>query len=176
MQAVSSALARVATKLAALPPIGHYALLCFAVGVIADLVRRHFLLSRLSFADKHVIVTGGSQGIGKALAAKLLARGARVTLLARTEKTLAAAAAELRAGAGGEPMVQYVCASTIEQAQLDAAVAKASKEYGPADCLIACAGGALPGLFLQTEAETYASTMNLNYMGTLRSIKAVVEP
>ena len=52
--------------------------------VVADIVRR-LRLPRRSFRGKHVLITGGSQGIGKALGKALVARGARVSLLARTE-------------------------------------------------------------------------------------------
>jgi len=67
-----------------------------------------------------------------------------------------------------------VCASITDSAELDKAVAKATELFGPVDSLIACAGGAAPGLFLETDATVYARAMELNYMGTLRSIKAVV--
>jgi 3-dehydrosphinganine reductase len=162
-------------------------LLCVvALGVFSDVVRRFFFLPKKSFADRHVLVTGGSQGIGRSLAAQLLRRGARVTILARTEAKLRTATDELRAaeierrGGGASDaskavLLQYVCASTTDSAQLNAAVEEASKKFGPVDCLIACAGGALPGLFLHTPADEYAKAMDLNYMGTLRSIKAVVE-
>ena len=150
-------------------------LIILAVLVLLDLVRRFFFLRRVSFAGKHVLVTGGSQGIGKAVAERLLVRGARVTLLARTESKLQAAAADLRKAASGEASVQYVCADQTNWAQLTAAVARASDAYGPPDVLVACAGGALPGLFLHTPVEEYAKAMDLNYMGTVRAVKAVVD-
>jgi len=137
-----------------------------------DLVRR-MLLTRHSFANKHVLITGGSQGIGKALAARLLARGARVTLLARTEKTLQKAKEELSAGKPDD--CQYVCASITDGAQLAKAVAQASSTFGDVDVLVARAGAADPGLFLHTDADNFARAMELNYVGTVRSIKAVVD-
>ena len=163
-----------------------YVLIFLAILLALDLVRRFFFLQRVAFANKHVLVTGGSQGIGRALAARLLERGARVTLLARTEAKLKLAANELREAeiarrakkglAGGEVSVQYVCADQTNWAQLTSAVTRASDTYGPPDCLFACAGGALPGLFLHTPIEEYAKAMDLNYMGTIRAIKAVLEP
>jgi len=124
-----------------------------------------------------VLITGGSQGIGKAVAARLLARGARVTLLARTATTLQKAKAELTVGrAGSDGDVQYVCASITDSAQLASAVAEATKTFGEVDVLVACAGSANPGLFLHQSADDYARAMDLNYVGTVRTIKAVVEP
>ncbi len=154
----------------------------FALCILLDLVRRFCLLRRHSFRGKHVIITGGSQGIGKALGAALLKRGARVTLLARTTSTLAAAVDELRAGAAkpnrrpSDVEVQYVSASTTEPAALNAAVAQAVSTFGPCDALIACAGSANPGLFLEQPASEFARAVELNYMGTVHSIKAVIEP
>jgi len=48
------------------------------------------------FAGKHAFITGGSEGIGFALAEELIREGAKVTILARTQSKLDAAAAKLR--------------------------------------------------------------------------------
>ena len=71
--------------------------------------------------------------------------------------------------------MQYVCADQTNWAQLTSAVARASDAYGPPDTLVACAGGALPGLFLHTPIEEYANAIDLNYLGTVRAIQAVVD-
>lgn len=149
--------------------------LCAALGLALglDLLRRA-LLPRRRFVDEHVIVTGGSAGIGKAIAKELLARGAKVTLLARTKAKLEQAVEELRPSCTGAAAIQYVCASTTSAAELAEAVAKATAAFGPVDSLVANAGGAAPGLFLEMPNETFESQMDLNYMGTVRSIKAVV--
>lgn len=159
-------------------------LIAMATGVILDMIRRLFFLKRTSFSGKHVLITGGSQGIGKATAEIMLSRGARVTLLARTEATLKKAAAEMREaeerrrskkGAHATAVqVQYVSASITDETALTSAVARATDAFGPVDCLVACAGGAAPGLFLHTSVDEYARSMELNYVGTLRAIKAVV--
>lgn len=149
-------------------------LLLLPLGALAFDLCRRALLPRGSFANRHVLITGGSAGIGKALAARLLARRARVTLLARSEPRLQAALEELRAGAEGEAQLQYVCASTTSSEQLLPAIARAEAAFGPVDCLIANAGGAVPGLFLEMEMETFESQMQLNYLGTVRAIKAVL--
>lgn len=54
---------------------------------------------RMKTQGKHVLITGGSAGIGLALASELVARKANVTLLARTKSRLEAAQAELQAQA-----------------------------------------------------------------------------
>lgn len=160
--------------------------------VVADIVRR-LRLPRRSFRGKHVLITGGSQGIGKALGKALVARGARVSLLARTEATLSAAADEIRAehrarlSAGqtakagpvttaSDNVVQYVSASITDSAQLTSAIASASESFGPPDVLVCCAGNAAPGLFLEQDVATFRSSMELIYMGTVQTIKAVIKP
>ena len=158
-----------------------WALFLLATAVTAlviDLVRRA-RLPRRSFRGKHVVVTGGSAGIGKAIATELLAKGARVTLLARTKSKLEAAVTELSAKYPAEypadtSAVQYVCASTTDSDQLKAAMATATATFGPADVLVANAGTAAPGLFLDMPVSTFESQMDLNYLGTVRSIKAVL--
>ena len=60
---------------------GYAALALVAFGVACDILRRLCFLKKNSFTDKHVLITGGSQGIGRATAAAMLKRGARVTLL-----------------------------------------------------------------------------------------------
>ena len=50
---------------------------CAVALLVLDVARRFLWLRRVSFRGQHVLVTGGSQGIGKELAAQLLAKGAR---------------------------------------------------------------------------------------------------
>lgn len=158
--------------------LGYLLLVC----LLLDLVRRHFFLKRMSFRDQHVVITGGSQGIGKELARAVLRRGARVTLVARTESKLKAASDELWAEcAGEEPLnlngrVQHAAADTTDSAALTAALGRATGSFGAVDCLIACAGNANPGLFLDQKPADFRSTMDVNYMGTLHAIYAVIEP
>lgn len=52
--------------------------------------------SKRSFLGAHVVITGGSTGIGFALAQQFVSRGANVTLIARTKKRLDSAIAELK--------------------------------------------------------------------------------
>ena len=70
-----------------------------------------------------MLVTGGSQGIGKTLAEQLLANGARETLLARTAATLEKAVGELKSKREGAS-VQSVSASITDYSALKAAVGR----------------------------------------------------
>eukprot|EP00308_Calcidiscus_leptoporus_P022478 CAMPEP_0119399696 /NCGR_PEP_ID=MMETSP1334-20130426/141492_1 /TAXON_ID=127549 /ORGANISM="Calcidiscus leptoporus, Strain RCC1130" /LENGTH=371 /DNA_ID=CAMNT_0007423593 /DNA_START=65 /DNA_END=1180 /DNA_ORIENTATION=+ len=179
----------------------------FALGVGVDVIRRLFFLRRRPLNGKHVLVTGGSSGIGKELARTLLHKSARVTLLARTESKLKEAADELRSSCAvagvavpsiayvcadialkeaadelrsscavagvAVPSIAYVCADIAQQAALSEAISQATTVHGSIDVLICNAGSATPGLFLDMPVETFAKQMDVNYLGTLRCIKAV---
>ena len=64
---------------------------------------------RITFAGKHVLITGGSQGLGRALAVRAYAAGARVTIVARTASKLEKACEEISEGAtSGGGQIQYL--------------------------------------------------------------------
>ena len=97
------------------------------------------------------IVTGGSKGLGKAIAAELMAEGASVVICSRHADELDAAAAELRkqAAAGGTAwgsVVGLACDVT-DPDQVETFVQSASAALGGLDILVNNAGGARPGQF-----------------------------
>ena len=82
----------------------------------------------LQLKGKRARVTGGSRGIGKAIARVLAQEGAAVVLLAGDSATLAAAAAELSGATGGT--VVGVSADTTQDDQVQHAVAEAQRLFG----------------------------------------------
>jgi len=88
-------------------------------------------------AEKHIIVTGASTGIGRATAQMLGERGARVSLIARRADVLAEAVAEIEA-AGGQ--ARAFVADVADRIALGGAFAAATDTYGAADGLFANAG------------------------------------
>lgn len=125
--------------------------------------------------NKTALVTGGSKGIGKAIAMALAAEGADVALLSRTVATLGEAAAEIAAATGRKALV--LAADTGDTAAVDAAVARAVGHFGGIDILVNCAarpGGAPPRPGIENlPDETFLEEMNTKVLGYLRCARAV---
>ncbi len=92
----------------------------------------------LGLSGKKAIVTGASDGIGKAAAARLAIEGASVALVARTESDLEAVAAELSAASASD--VFAAPADVSDEASVKAAVETAAEKMGGLDILINNAG------------------------------------
>ena len=131
----------------------------------------------LQLQGKRALVTGGSRGIGKAIALALAQEGVDVALLARGEEALASAAAELGAATGRK--VLGVRADTTDAAQVQAAVASAVQQLGGAiDILVNAAaepaGFAAPPTVQQIDGGFFHAEMDTKVMGYLRCAQAVV--
>jgi NAD(P)-dependent dehydrogenase (short-subunit alcohol dehydrogenase family) len=124
----------------------------------------------LQLAGARAIVTGGSRGIGLAVARGLRAEGARVAIVARHEERLRAAAAELG------PEVLAVPADTTDDAAVRAMVEEVVGAWGGVDVLVNAAaqpaGGPVPALADLTDAEVQAD-FDTKVLGYLRCARAV---
>ncbi len=119
------------------------------------------------------VVTGGSSGIGRAAALRLARLGHPVALLARRPDVLADAAAEIRAAIPGA-VVSSHAVDVRDPAALAAVIAAIATEYGPIAWLVASAGIAEPGLFVEQPLDAHRTHMEINYLGTLAAVHAVV--
>ena len=118
-----------------------------------------FLEDLFSLEDRVAVVTGGSSGIGAAMAAALARAGARVVLVARDAERLESAAAALRAGGG---RVAWVSADLAERASLSRAAEQAAGAFGPPDILVNCAGINLRPPLASLRVEEWDVTMAVN--------------
>jgi 3-dehydrosphinganine reductase len=128
----------------------------------------------MELRDQHLFITGGSSGIGLAIARQAAAAGARLSLVARDPDKLSAAAASVRAENSSTPEIVTVSADVSQEASVLAALQTAEAVHGPVDILITSAGVVQPGYFGRIPVSVFERTMAVNYFGTLYAIKAAV--
>lgn len=131
----------------------------------------------LGLEGKRAIVTGGSLGIGKAIARELAREGADVVIVARTKDTLEAAARELAAETGRR--VIPLAADVTSRAQVDAMVAQAAAQLGGLHILVnsgsAPGGSATATGPIETIVdEDLLEDFNVKYVGALRCARAAI--
>lgn len=123
----------------------------------------------LELKGKAVLVTAASRGIGRAVAEEFLREGAHVTICARDEAGLEAAAEALR------PMgtVQTVSANLAQAEDVERAVAS-SQRNGRLDALFVNAGGPPAGRFEDFDDAAWQSAFELNLLSGVRLIRAAL--
>nr|VFJ75478.1 MAG: 3-dehydrosphinganine reductase [Candidatus Kentron sp. FM]VFJ75799.1 MAG: 3-dehydrosphinganine reductase [Candidatus Kentron sp. FM]VFK22320.1 MAG: 3-dehydrosphinganine reductase [Candidatus Kentron sp. FM] len=123
----------------------------------------------------HAIISGGSSGIGLAVARDLVGTGWNLSLIARTPSRLDEAKQQLeRLGAREDQVVHIIAADVSEEDQAGNAIESALDCLGAPDLLITSAGMAHPGYFQELPLAIFRDTMAVNYFGTLYLIKAAL--
>ena len=132
----------------------------------------------LELAGKVAIVTGGSRGIGKAIALQLASEGAEVAIVSRGRAALDEAAAEISQRVGRP--VKAIVADTGEDASVKAMAAEVLAAFGRIDILVNCAaqpaGQAKPPELAEITTETLWADVNVKVMGYLRTAREVAGP
>lgn len=125
--------------------------------------------------NQHAIVTGGSSGIGKAIARQLASEGANVSIIARGQERLRAAQVEIeQARASDRQQVIALSADVSDRLAAEQAIQSAIEQLGPPRVLVTAAGIAYPDRFLDIPIEMFEKTMAVNYFGTLYCIRAAL--
>jgi len=125
-----------------------------------------------SFAGRLVLITGGSSGIGLALAQLLAREGAKVWLLARRKEALESAVKTL--AVPNSQKHGMVAADVAHWDQVQAAVQRVNDEAGVPDVLINSAAMTFPGYLQKIQLQVFHHLMEINYIGTVHMVRAVL--
>lgn len=127
--------------------------------------------------DKAALVTGGSAGLGLAIARQLVSQGARVAIVGRDQQRLDEAVESLRAGAAGGPtQVLGIRADVTQQDEVESMAGDAMGALGRLDLLVNCAGKSMRGAALDTTPDQHRELWELNFLAPVRCTQACMEP
>ncbi len=125
------------------------------------------------FAKKRVVITGGSSGIGKAAAILCARWGASVCIAARTPSRLESALGEIASCAkSSDQKIISTALNVADRARMQGAAPSIVSRLGGIDILINSAGLAWPGYISDVPDSVWDSMMQVDYMGTVNSIRA----
>ncbi len=128
----------------------------------------------MELRDRVAVITGGSGGIGRALARAFLDEGARAVVLADLDAgAVEAAAAEINAAVGGRRCEGRACDVT-DEAQVAQLVEATLEATGPIDLFCSNAGSGADGVLLDAPNESWDQQWNLHVMAHLYAARAVV--
>ena len=126
----------------------------------------------LALGGKKAIVTGASEGIGKAITISLAREGVDVAICARRKEPLEQAAAEIAKATGRK--IFPITADLTNPSDAENFIKKAHQALGRIDILVNNAGSAPGGVLEHLKEEEWASALQLKFMGYVRCMKHVL--
>ena len=126
----------------------------------------------LGLEGKVAIITGGSEGLGRACAERFAREGARVAICARRKEALERAAEEVRRSTGGEVLARVADVTRPEEVEafVDATVAR----FGGIDILVNNAGTSAAAAFEQVDDQAWQADLDLKLMAAVRFCRLVI--
>jgi 2-dehydro-3-deoxy-L-rhamnonate dehydrogenase (NAD+) len=132
---------------------------------------RGVFMNRIDLTGRRAVVTGGAQGIGRAVAERFLASGAAVSLWDRDAARVASVAGELSA----RGTVRHVSVDVSSTSEVDAAMAATLADLGGVDILVANAGVTGPNVRLwEYPVDAWREVTEINLNGVFLCCRAVV--
>jgi 3-oxoacyl-[acyl-carrier protein] reductase len=125
----------------------------------------------LGLRDRVAIVTGGSSGLGKAIAEELCREKARVVICGRNPGRLRDCVDQLRRETGGQ--IVGIQADVTKPEEIENLVEEARSRWGRVDIAVANAGGPPSTTYETTQPEQYLRAIELNLMSAVRLANAV---
>ncbi len=126
----------------------------------------------LQLKGKTALVTGASQGIGRAIAKGLAAEGVKICIAARRRELLEALAGEIVAAGGAQPHIAIV--DVMEEGSPQKLAQQAIKALGQVDILINCAGGSRPAIPIDAPESEWTEVITLNFTRVRQLTHAVL--
>jgi 3-oxoacyl-[acyl-carrier protein] reductase len=123
----------------------------------------------ISLAGRTALVTGGSKGIGRAVAARLAASGAEVAIVARGREALAQAVESIGSTARVVPVIGDVSLA----ADIERVYAEVMRAFGKVDIVVNNAGSSRSGAFEQLSDETWRQDFDLKLFAAIRLTRLV---
>jgi len=127
-----------------------------------------------SFTNKHVLVTGGSSGIGLGVAKYAARLGANVTIAARRIELLEQSALEIQKVRSADTFVQTLAVDVSKEEEVHSALCGLVDDRGLPDVVVNCAGVTHPGEFTELSTEIFHWNMDINFFGTVYVLKSLV--
>jgi NAD(P)-dependent dehydrogenase (short-subunit alcohol dehydrogenase family) len=121
--------------------------------------------------DKVALVTGGSSGLGRAIAEAFAAAGAKLVVAGLEADAVEQTATEI-GRQGGDVLGAQT--DVTRQEDVDRLFARALERFGRLDVLVNCAGRSMRGKLIDTTPEQFRDLMELNLLGTVRCTRAAV--
>lgn len=127
----------------------------------------------MDLKDKVAIVTGGAGGIGEKICLSLAARGAKIVVihLAFEVANAQQVVNVIKAGGGQAIAIE---ADITKEAEIEAAVAKAVREFSAVHILVNCAGITIDGTVVKLKKESFEKVLAVNLTGAFLAMKAVL--
>lgn len=127
----------------------------------------------LGLTQKNALIVASSQGLGKAIAKKLVEEGANVMITSRDENKLSEVKKELET-LNPDVKVAYIASDITKPADIKNLVKRTNDEFGSIDILLNNAGGPPAGSFLELTDEDWQNAFELNLLSYIRMIREVL--